>query len=151
MGTETTVVSTTVESEDLLYTIEGEEEDLIEADTTVEITTETTVVSTTVESEDLLYTIEAEEDSELIIGADKVAAVKKEAELTLAEVEQILEANTSVIAVETETTVTVEEEVKDLLDPELEVTIEAEVEEVVAIKGEVTIEAEVEEVVAIKG
>merc|ERR1712183_1064200 len=96
------------------------------------------------EPEDLLYTIEAEEDSELIIGADKVAAVKKEAELTLAEVEQILEANTSVIAVETETTVTVEEEVKDLLEPELELTIEAEVEEVVAIK-------EVEEVVEIKG
>merc|ERR1712183_500001 len=125
---ETTVVSTTVESEDLLYTIEAEDKDLIEADTA--------------EPEDLLYTIEAEEDSELIIGADKVAAVKKEAELTLAEVEQILEANTSVIAVETETTVTVEEEVKDLLQPELEVPIEAQVEEVVAIK-EVTIEAEV--------
>merc|ERR1712168_1198545 len=67
------------------------------------------------ESEDLVHTIEAE--------------------LTLAEVDQLLEANTSVIAVETETTVTVAEEVEDLLEPELEVTIEAEVEEVVAIKG----------------
>merc|ERR1712183_338597 len=97
MGTETTVVSTTVESEDLLYTIEGEDEDLIEADTAVEITTETTVVSTTVESEDLLYTIEGEDED--LIEADIAVEVEQEPEdllYTIEGEEDLIKAETPV-------------------------------------------------------